>query len=245
MTKLSVNVNKIATIRNARGGKTPDIIEIARLCENFGADGITVHPRPDQRHITTEDTRQLSKFVTKEFNIEGYPNKRYLDFIEELNPDQATLVPDSPNVLTSNQGWDTINNQDFLKKTISEIKSFGSTVSLFIAPDKKLIEYAFKAGADRIELYTGPYADLYSKDRQKAIKEFKSAAIFANELGMGVNAGHDLNLVNLSWLIMNIPFLNEVSIGHALISDALFYGLENTVQMYLNEIEKGTNKIEN
>ena len=245
MTKLSVNVNKIATIRNARGGKIPDILKIARLCEKFGANGITVHPRPDQRHITTEDTRQLSKFVTKEFNIEGYPNKRYLDFIEELKPDQATLVPDAPDVLTSNQGWDTIKNQDFLKKTISEIKSFGSTVSLFIAPDKKLIEYALKAGADRIELYTGPYADLYSQDKQKAIKEFKSAALFANELGMGVNAGHDLNLLNLSWLIMNIPFLNEVSIGHALISDALFYGLENTVQMYLNEIEKGTNKIEN
>jgi len=242
MTKLSVNVNKIATIRNARGGETPNIFEIAPLCEKWGADGITVHPRPDERHITLEDTYKLSELVTKEFNVEGYPDKRYLEIIKNLKPDQATLVPDLPGVLTSDQGWDTKKNNFFLVDIISEIKSHGSRVSLFIAPDNDLIEQAAELGADRIELYTGPYAEKYTENKELAIKNFKEASYFAKKCGLGINAGHDLNLVNLAWLIENIPFLDEVSIGHALISDALYFGLENTIQMYLNEIEKGINK---
>ena len=241
MTKLSVNINKIATLRNARGGKIPDLFAIARLCEEFGADGITVHPRPDERHITLKDTYKLSQLVQKEFNIEGYPDKRYLQIIKDLKPEQATLVPDLPNVLTSDQGWDTHNNQDFLMDIISEIKSYGSRVSLFINPDIELIKKAAELGADRIELYTGPYSEMYADNKEEAIKTFKKAAIYAKQCGLGINAGHDLNLLNLAWLIKNIPFLDEVSIGHALVSDALYFGLENTIQMYLYEIEKGTN----
>lgn len=231
-TKLSVNINKIATIRNARGGNTPNLTEAAENIEIFGADGITIHPRPDERHITLQDTYDLSKVVTTEFNIEGYPNERFIKIIKDLNPTQATLVPDPPNVLTSNAGWDTIKHFDFLTEVIKELKTSGTRISLFIETDAKFIENAKKVGADRIEFYTGPYAETYAKNKQKAIQPYVKMAEVAIKNELGINAGHDLSLDNLKYFKQNIPQLAEVSIGHALISDALYLGLENTVAMY-------------
>ena len=236
MTKLSVNVNKIATIRNARGGNNPNVLQVALDCERFGADGITVHPRPDERHIRRQDVLELSKQVSTEFNIEGYPDERFIQLIKEARPTQATLVPDPPNVLTSNAGWDTIEHQNFLKVVIARIHELGVRVSTFIAPDPEMIEAAKRTGTNRIELYTEYYASLYHQDREQAIAPYRKAAEKANELGLGINAGHDLDLENLRYLKEQIPCLNEVSIGHALICDALYLGLENTVQMYQSKL---------
>ena len=231
-TKLSVNINKIATIRNARGGNTPNLVQTAIDIENFGADGITVHPRPDERHITLQDTYDLAKAVKTEFNIEGYPNARFLKLINDIKPAQATLVPDPPNVLTSNAGWDTLTHFEFLKDVVAQIKKMGVRVSLFIETDAQKIEYAAKLGADRIEFYTGPYAEQYSNNKEKAIEPYIESAKVALKNGLKINAGHDLSLENLKYFKQNIPNLAEVSIGHALISDALYLGLENTVAMY-------------
>lgn len=231
-TKLSVNINKIATIRNARGGNTPNVVQVAIDCERFGAEGITVHPRPDERHITTKDTYDLKKVVTTEYNIEGYPDERFMRLIEELRPEQATLVPDPPHVLTSNAGWDTKNQLEELKAIIAKIKSWGVRTSIFIETDLELLDYAKQTGTDRIEFYTGPYAEQYTTNKEEAIAPFKKAAIYAHQLGLGINAGHDLSLENLKFFKENMPNLIEVSIGHALISDALYLGLENTIQRY-------------
>lgn len=232
MTKLSVNVNKIATIRNARGGNTPNVVQVAIDCERFGAHGITVHPRPDERHITTQDVFDLAKVVTTEYNIEGYPDQRYLDIIEKIRPAQATLVPDPPHVLTSNAGWDTKKHLDELKELVALFRSWGVRSSIFVDTDLQNIEFAAKTGVDRIELYTGPYAEDFAHSPEKAIAPFHQAAVLANELGLGINAGHDLSLDNLRFFKQHIPNLLEVSIGHALISDALYLGLENTVRSY-------------
>jgi pyridoxine 5-phosphate synthase len=240
MTKLSVNINKIATLRNARGGSIPDVIKAAIDIQRYGAEGITVHPRPDERHITKKDVYDLKKVVTTEFNIEGYPSEDFLKLIEDIRPAQATLVPDPPDVLTSNAGWDTVKHQNFLKDIIARIKSYGVRTSLFIEPNEKMIEQAKATGADRIELYTENYARDYSKDRKQAIAAYVKAAIKANEIGIGINAGHDLSLDNLQYFVKNIPGLLEVSIGHALISDALYLGLENAVQMYKREIHRAS-----
>lgn len=238
MTKLSVNINKIATIRNARGGNIPNIIEAAKNIENFGAQGITIHPRPDERHIRYSDARELKNVVQTEFNIEGFPSENFMKLVCEIKPTQATLVPDPPDVLTSNAGWDTKKNLDFLKKTIQELKSYNIRPSIFVDTNLENIEYAKKTGTTRVELYTEPYAENYNSDKEKAIKDFVKAANYAKELGLEINAGHDLNLDNLNYFIKNIPFIDEVSIGHALISDALYFGLENTIQMYLREINR-------
>jgi pyridoxine 5-phosphate synthase len=232
MTKLSVNINKIATIRNARGGNIPNVVQFAIDCERFGADGITVHPRPDERHITTKDVYDLKEVVTTEFNIEGYPDERYMKLIRDLKPEQATLVPDPPGVLTSNAGWDTKNHFDLLKGICAEIHSVGVRSSIFIEPNLELIEYAKNIGVHRIEFYTGPYAENYSSNPEKAISEYVTAAEFAHKLGLGINAGHDLNQENLKFFKSKIPFLAEVSIGHAIITDALYLGIENTIQRY-------------
>lgn len=231
--KLSVNVNKIATLRNARGGNTPNVVQVAKDCERFGAEGITVHPRPDERHITRQDVLDLAEVVTTEFNIEGYPNERFMDLVLGVKPTQATLVPDPPHVLTSNAGWDTKKHLDLLTDLASTFKSEGIRSAIFVDTDLQNIEYAAKSGVDRIELYTGPYADNYSSDPEKAVADYVKAAQLADELGLEINAGHDLSLDNLRFFQENIPALKEVSIGHALISDALYYGLENTIQMYL------------
>lgn len=236
MTKLSVNINKIATIRNARGGNNPNVVQVAIDCERFGAQGITVHPRPDERHITRQDVYDLKKVVTTEFNIEGYPDERFMEMVKEVKPEQATLVPDPPGVLTSNAGWDTVAHEEFLKGVISELKAAGIRVSIFVAPEIDMIEGAAKVGTDRIELYTEMYASAYEKDKTKAIADYKLAAARAKELGLGINAGHDLDLKNLAYLKQEIPFMDEVSIGHALICDALYFGLENTIQLYLREL---------
>lgn len=232
MTKLSVNVNKIATLRNARGGDVPSVVQVAIDCERFGAQGITIHPRPDERHITTKDVYDLKKVVTTEFNIEGYPDARFLHLIEDTLPEQATLVPDPPNVLTSNAGWDTKKNLELLTDLGQQCKALSIRSSVFVDTNLVNIEYAAKAGIDRIELYTGPYAEDYTANPEKAILDYVKAANYAKELGLGVNAGHDLSLENLAFFKANIPHLLEVSIGHALISDALYLGLENTVQRY-------------
>jgi len=237
MTRLSVNVNKIATLRNARGGNNPDLVKVALDCEKFGAQGITVHPRPDERHIRYQDVFDLKKVVTTEFNIEGNPDKRYMDIIEKARPAQATLVPDAPDVLTSNAGWDTLKNQDFLVETIKQIKSWGIRTSIFIDPDIAMIEGAARVGTDRIELYTENYASTYFKNREQALAPYSKAAGIAKDLGLGINAGHDLDLNNLRFLREKIPFLDEVSIGHALICDALYYGLDNTIKLYLKELK--------
>jgi pyridoxine 5-phosphate synthase len=239
MTKLSVNINKIATIRNARGGLTPNVIQTAIDCERFGAQGITVHPRPDERHITLRDVYELKDVVSTEFNIEGYPDDRFLKIIKDLRPEQATLVPDPPSVLTSNAGWNVYENEKFLQKIIAQIQDLGVRTALFLDTEIKQLEKVKELGADRIELYTGPYAENYSMHKDLAVFDYVITAQEAHKLGLGVNAGHDLSLDNLSYLIKNIPFINEVSIGHALISDALYLGLENTIQRYLLEIEKG------
>jgi len=232
MSKLSVNINKIATIRNARGAMLPNVVQFAIDCERFGADGITIHPRPDERHITTKDTYELKEVVKTEFNIEGYPDERFLKLIKDLRPTQATLVPDPPGVLTSNAGWDTINNFEYLKDICNSIKDLGVRTSIFIEPKNDLIENAAKLGVERIELYTGPYAENYSIDREKAILEYINATQFAISIGLGINAGHDLSLENLRFFKKSLVQLDEVSIGHALISDALYLGIENTIQRY-------------
>ena len=232
MTMLSVNINKIATIRNARGGNTPNVVQVAMDCERFGADGITVHPRPDERHITLQDVYDLKKVVKTEFNIEGFPDTRFLKIIEEIRPAQATLVPDPPTVLTSNAGWDTQKNLDFLTDLVQQFRSQGVRSSIFCDTNLTNIEFAAKTGVDRIELYTGPYAENFLQNPAKAIQEYIQAAELAHALGIGINAGHDLSLENLNFFKSSIPFLAEVSIGHALISDALYLGLENTIQRY-------------
>ena len=226
MTRLSVNINKIATLRNARGGNNPDVIKVALDCERFGAQGITVHPRPDERHIRYSDVIELKKVVTSEFNIEGYPDERYMQLVREVKPAQATLVPDGPHVITSNAGWDTVVHEPYLKEIIAELKSYGTRVSVFVNPENKMVEGAKKAGADRIELYTEPFASHYHQNKEEAVKPYIEAARLARQLQLGVNAGHDLDLHNLHYLFQSIPLLDEVSIGHALICDALYLGLE-------------------
>lgn len=232
MVKLSVNVNKIATLRNARGEDTPSVVQVALDCERFGADGITVHPRPDERHITTKDVYDLAKVVNTEFNIEGYPDERFMKLISDVLPAQATMVPDPPGVLTSNAGWDTKLNLEMLTELNQELKLKNVRSSLFVDTNLVNIEYAAKSGVDRIEFYTGPFAQDYKKDPNSAIDAYIKAAKYANELGLGINAGHDLSLDNLKFFVSKIEGLLEVSIGHALISDALYFGLENTIQMY-------------
>ncbi len=236
MTKLSVNINKIATLRNSRGGNNPDLLKVAQDCERFGAQGITVHPRPDERHIRYQDVLDLQKLVTTEFNIEGYPDKRYMELVSRVKPAQATLVPDTPHQITSNFGWDTLTHQSLLTDLIAELKSQGIRTSIFVDPVEKMVEGAAKTGTDRIEFYTESYAKNYAKNRQQAIAPYISAARVAGQLGLGINAGHDLDLDNLRYLQENIPNLLEVSIGHALICDALYLGLENTIQLYLKEL---------
>lgn len=233
MTRLSVNINKIATIRNARGGNVPDVLQAAINCERFGAQGVTVHPRPDERHIRYQDVRDIKPFITTEFNIEGYPTKSFIDLVLAVKPDQVTLVPDPPEVLTSNAGWDTIKNEIFLKDVVSAFQAAGIRVSLFIETDEKMIRNAAKTGTDRVELYTESYANNYHQGHEMAIAPFIAAAKVAEEVGLGLNAGHDLDLKNLGFFAQNVPGLLEVSIGHALISDALYLGLENAIQMYL------------
>ncbi len=237
MTRLSVNINKVATIRNARGGNNPNVVQVAKDAERFGAQGITVHPRPDERHITTKDVYDLKEVVTTEFNIEGYPDERFLKILEDLKPDQATLVPDPPNVLTSNAGWDTIGRADELRPIIDQIKNMGIRVSIFVEPEIKIIEGAHALGTDRIELYTEMYATEYRSNPEKAIAKYAQASQRAHELGIGINAGHDLDLDNLNYLVKTIPYIDEVSIGHALICDALYLGLENTIQLYLRALK--------
>jgi pyridoxine 5-phosphate synthase len=232
MTRLSVNINKIATLRNARGGNTPNVCEAAVNCERFGAEGITVHPRPDERHIRFQDVYDLKKIVTTEFNIEGYPSEDFIKMVLDVKPTQVTLVPDPPEALTSNAGWDTVNNKEFLQEVIARFKEAGIRTSIFVDTNLVNVEGALATGTDRIELYTEPYAIDYPKDKEAAIAEFVAAAKKADELGLGINAGHDLSLENLEYFYKEMPNLAEVSIGHALISDALYFGLENTVQMY-------------
>jgi pyridoxine 5-phosphate synthase len=236
MTKLSVNINKIATIRNARGGTNPSIPDAAEAIENFGADGITIHPRPDERHITRKDVQQLKNIVKTEYNIEGYPSNLFINMVLNILPEQVTLVPDGPNVITSNAGWDCIKHKDFLVPIIQKFKKAGIRVSIFLDPDSNQVAAAHECGTDRIELYTEAYASNYHDDKEEAIAPYKAAAIKATELGLGINAGHDLNLDNLAYFIQEIPNTLEVSIGHALISDALYYGLNNAVQMYKSKI---------
>ena len=237
MTRLSVNINKIATLRNARGGNNPDVVQVAIDCERFGAQGITIHPRPDERHIRFSDAIALKNVVKTEFNIEGYPDSRYLEIISMTRPDQATLVPDAPDAITSNAGWDTLRHKAFLADVIREIKGFGCRVSVFVDPDEKMVSGAADVGADRVELYTEPYASRFMSNKEEAIRPYILAAEAARKAGMGLNAGHDLDLKNLKYLKMTIPFIDEVSIGHALICDAIYYGLENTIQMYLRQLQ--------
>lgn len=237
MTRLSVNINKIATLRNARGGNNPDVIQVALDCEKFGAEGITVHPRPDERHIKYQDVYDLKKVLSKEFNIEGNPEEKFIRLVEAVCPEQVTLVPDPPGAITSNAGWNTIASKAFLTDIIAHFKSLGIRTSVFVDADLKMVEGAADTGADRIELYTEPYAANYLNNREKAVKPYVEAANLAGELGLEINAGHDLDLVNLKFLIKNIPLIKEVSIGHALISDALYFGLENTIQLYQRELE--------
>ncbi|MGB0887376.1 MAG: pyridoxine 5'-phosphate synthase [Vicingaceae bacterium] len=233
MTKLSVNINKIATIRNARGTNLPDLVKVAKDCELYGAQGITVHPRPDERHITYQDVYDLQPVLNTEFNIEGFPNAAFMQLVLAVKPEQVTLVPDPPGVLTSNAGWDTLKQKDFLKEVINEFKAAGIRTSIFVDTEIINIENAIETGTDRIEFYTGPYSDNFSKNKATAIAPFIEAANLANKLGLGINAGHDLNLANLNYFKNNINGLLEVSIGHALICDALYFGLENTIEKYL------------
>ncbi|MBI3502334.1 MAG: pyridoxine 5'-phosphate synthase [Bacteroidetes bacterium] len=237
MTKLSVNINKIATLRNARGENLPDVQKAAADIQRFGANGITVHPRPDERHIRYDDVLKIKPLIVTEFNIEGYPSKEWLELVLKVKPNQATLVPDPPGVLTSNAGWDTIRHESFLKEIISELKKNKIRTSVFIETNLKYIENAKKVRTDRIELYTESYAKNFSRNKVEAIKPFIESAKLANELGIGLNAGHDLNLENLNYFQKNIPHLLEVSIGHALISDSIYLGLENTVQLYLSQLK--------
>ena len=237
MTKLSVNINKIAVIRNSRGGVMPDVVRAAENIERFGAEGITVHPRPDGRHIRYDDVRNLKNVVTTELNIEGNPIDSFTELVLEVVPTQVTLVPDAHNAITSNAGWDTIANREFLTEKVKEFKAKGIRVSIFVDPVGEMVRGAKECGADRIELYTEAYASGYEQDREAAIASYVAAAEEARRLGLGLNAGHDLSLENLRYFVERIPFVDEVSIGHALISDALYYGLENTVQLYLRELK--------
>ena len=237
MTRLSVNINKIATLRNARGGNMPNVCKMATDCEKFGAEGITVHPRPDERHIRYQDVLDLKKIVTTEFNIEGYPNKEFIDLVLSVKPEQVTLVPDPPEALTSNAGWDTVKNKEFLIEVISKFKAVGIRTSIFVDTNLKNVEGAKATGTDRVELYTEPFATDFPSNPKEAVRLFTIAAAKAKELGLGVNAGHDLTLENLKFFNENVPDLDEVSIGHALISDALYLGMEKTIQMYLLQLK--------
>lgn len=237
MTKLSVNINKFATLRNARGGNNPNVVKAAVDCQHFGAQGITVHPRPDERHITYQDVMDIKPVVTTEFNIEGYPDERYLELVSKVKPTQATLVPDGPDVITSNAGWDTVVNFDFLQGIIKELKSQQIRTSIFIDPVPDRIEKAAEIGCDRIELYTENYAKTYHQDPELAVKEYRDAAELAHRLGLEINAGHDLDMHNLKFFKESVPYLAEVSIGHAIVCDALYLGLENTIQLYLRQLQ--------
>ena len=232
MAKLSVNINKVATIRNARGGNNPDVCRFAIDCEAMGGEGITVHPRPDERHIRRADVYALRPLLQTEFNIEGYPSKEFIELVLQVKPAQVTLVPDAPNQITSNHGWDTMSNQEFLTEVVSVFNEAGIRTSVFVDPDIEMVEYAARIGADRVELYTEPYAANYTKDRELAIAPYIAAAKAAKRVGLGLNAGHDLSLENLAYFAQNIPNLDEVSIGHALICDALYLGLEETICRY-------------
>ena len=236
MTKLSVNINKIATLRNARGHNRPDLLQAARDCERFGAQGITVHPRPDERHIRSQDVRELKAVVTTELNVEGNPTPDFLDLVREVRPEQVTLVPDAPDAITSNAGWDTIKHQIFLIGVVQELKALGCRVSIFLDPNPEMVKAAVATGTDRIELYTEDYARLYPTDPVAALAPYRAAATLAEQLGLGLNAGHDLDLENLAYLKQNLPGLEEVSIGHALVCDALYLGLENTIQLYRRQL---------
>ena len=236
MTRLSVNINKIATIRNARGGNMPDLLKAARDCERFGAEGITVHPRPDERHIRYEDVRQLKPIVTTEFNIEGNPIPSFIELVLTNKPHQVTLVPDAHNAITSDAGWDTLTHRDFLTEVCTEFKKNGIRTSIFVDPDPKMAEGAALCGCDRVELYTESYAKMFPKDPEAAIRPFMATAQAARDCGLGLNAGHDLNLENLEYYIRHIPWTDEVSIGHAIICDALYMGLERTIQAYLAKV---------
>ncbi|MCL1666479.1 pyridoxine 5'-phosphate synthase [Elizabethkingia ursingii] len=236
MTKLSVNINKIATLRNARGGDVPSVTQIAVDAQKFGAQGITIHPRPDERHITRKDVYDLKPLVTTEFNIEGNPHRSFIDMVLDVKPEQVTLVPDADDAITSNAGWDCKTHLDKLTDIIAEFKNVGIRTSIFLDPDPAMVEYAAKTGTDRIELYTEAYATNYPKDKEAAIKSYYETALKATEFGLGINAGHDLSLDNLKYFADKIPNLLEVSIGHALISEALYLGLENTIQSYLKRL---------
>ena len=238
MTKLSVNINKVATLRNARGENMPDVQKFAVDCESFGAQGITVHPRPDERHITRQDVFKLRPIVKTEFNIEGYPSEDFMQLVLQVKPEQVTLVPDKPGDLTSSAGWDVVNNMEFLTGIVDRLKEAGIRSSIFVGADAEQIKAAAKAGADRIELYTKPYVDNYAKDRDAAVAPFVEASQAAHNAGLGVNAGHDLNLENLRFFYQSLPYLNEVSIGHAIISDALYMGIEATVKAYRERLKE-------
>ena len=237
MTRLSVNINKVATLRNARGENVPDVQQFARDCEAYGAEGITVHPRPDERHITRRDVELLKPLLTTEFNIEGYPDDRFMEIVLETRPAQATLVPDSPEQITSSAGWDVVNNYGFLRQITSRLQAAGIRVSIFVDADPAQVEAAAAVGADRVELYTKPYADNYDTDREAAVQPFVTAAEKAVECGLGVNAGHDLNRHNLRFFARSLPQLDEVSIGHAIVSDALYLGIKETIQEYLDALK--------
>ncbi len=234
MTRLSVNVNKIATLRNARGADNPNLVQVVKYCEKFGAQGITVHPRNDERHITMKDVYDIASIVKTDFNVEGYPDKRFLKIINDIAPDQVTLVPDPPEVLTSNIGWRKSDLNVDLKGIIKDIKKLGSKVVIFVDPDKEMIDFAKEIGSDRIELYTGTYAKEYLKNREVSVIDYVNASIYAKEIGIEVNAGHDLDLNNLRYFKKSIPHIYEVSIGHALVSDALYLGLEKSIKSYLS-----------
>lgn len=238
MTKLSVNINKIATLRNARGGETPSVTEAAIKIQEFGAHGITIHPRPDERHITRKDVYDLKPLVHTEFNIEGNPHRDFIDMVLDVKPEQVTLVPDADDAITSNAGWDCEKNMDFLKSVITEFKNAGVRTSVFLDPNPEMVKFAAETGADRIELYTESYASNYSKNKEEAIRPYVETAVEAEKFGLGINAGHDLSLENLKYFADNIPNLLEVSIGHALVSEALYMGMENTVQAYLKRLAK-------
>ncbi len=236
MTRLSVNINKIATLRNARGGNMPDVQKTAQDCERFGAQGITVHPRPDERHIRYKDVELLKPLITTELNIEGNPIPKFIELVLKYKPHQVTLVPDDPGQLTSDHGWDTIKHKDFLIDTIARFKEEGIRTSIFVDPDPKMVEHAKLTGTDRVELYTESYASGFASDKGKSVAPFVEAAKVAREVGLGLNAGHDLNLENLRFFVRSIPWIDEVSIGHALICEALYLGLDNTIKLYLREL---------
>lgn len=236
MTKLSVNINKVATIRNARGGNVPDVCRVALDCERFGAEGITVHPRPDERHIRYQDVWDLRPQLKTEFNIEGNPNAEFIKLVKAVKPHQVTLVPDAHDAITSNAGWDVVKHFDFLKEVVADFQSVGIRVSIFVDTNLLNMEYTAKTGTDRVELYTEPYATMYPENKENAIAPFVEAAKLARKLGLGLNAGHDLSLENLKYFHTLIPWVDEVSIGHALISDALYFGLENTIKQYKDQL---------